>query len=108
MKILTENNKQTINFYGHNGVFNKKLVNEVANYLRMRYYFPNGIFWLHSNSKCFRADFDNMCSSLQQNKSMDNKNKHKNRQVNKPDKYHKKATGINPPKNNCLIIVDMD
>lgn len=71
IKNLTMSNSHVVNFYGQNGVMNKKLVNEVSNYLRMRYYFPKGIFWLHVNSQSFRADFDTMCESLKQNLSSD-------------------------------------
>ena len=57
IKILTNCKKVNIvNIFGKNGVANKKLINEVSNYLRMRYYFPKGLFWICGKSKTFLND----------------------------------------------------
>ena len=72
LKHLTENDTQALNIHGKNGVMNKKLVNEVSNYLRMRSYFPNGIFWHNFSSQSFKSDFKSMCDTLKQRKGKDN------------------------------------
>jgi hypothetical protein len=78
---------------------NKKMVNEVSNYLRQRRFFPKGIFWLHGTSTCFRKHFEEMCGELSKLKK-DNKRK------NQKMKKQKSLGCYNPPRDNCLIVID--
>ena len=93
-----ENENKIINMYGHNGVFNKKLLNEVSNYLRMRYYFPKGIYWLHTESQSFFTDLKKMFNNLSKLKQIKHEFKQKNQRLK--DELNE------PPMDNCLILLD--
>ena len=84
--------------HGNNGVYNKKLLNEVSNYLRMRYYFPKGIYWLHTKTQCFYTDLKKMFSNLTKLKEVKHEFKPKNQKI--------KDEIIEASMDNCLILID--
>ena len=96
----TSNKNKIINIHSTNGVFNKKLLNEVSNYLKMRYYFPKGIYWLHTKSKLFHTDLKKMFANLSKLKTIKHEFKPKNQKI--------KEEINEPPMDNCLIIIDIE